>query len=52
VLLWTMAGIFVLVWAIGLAMSYTLHGFIHVLVVLAVAVIAIRLFNNRRRRVD
>jgi hypothetical protein len=47
-MLWTIAVILVVLWALGLVTSYTLGGFIHVLVVLAVAAVAIRLIQGRR----
>ncbi|MDD5308536.1 MAG: lmo0937 family membrane protein [Deltaproteobacteria bacterium] len=47
-LLWTIASIFVLLWVIGLGTSYTFHGFIHVFVILAIALIIVRIMNSRR----
>ena len=47
-MLWTIALILVVLWALGLVSSYTLGGFIHILLVLAVIVLLIRLIQGRR----
>ena len=47
-MLWTIAVILIVLWLLGLVSSYTLGGFIHVLLVLAIVVIAIRLIQGRR----
>jgi hypothetical protein len=47
-MLWTIAVILFVMWALGLATAYTLSGFIHVLLVLAVVVILIRVMQGRR----
>jgi asparagine N-glycosylation enzyme membrane subunit Stt3 len=47
-MLWTIAIIFILLWALGLVTSYTLGGFIHVLVGLAVAMLLFRIILGRR----
>ncbi len=44
----TIAIILLVLWALGLVTSYTLGGFIHILLLLAVIVIAIRLIQGRR----
>ena len=44
----TIAVILVILWLLGLMSSYTLGGFIHVLLVLAVIVILVRLISGRR----
>jgi hypothetical protein len=44
----TVAIILIILWALGLVSSYTLGGFIHILLVLAIVVIAIRLIQGRR----
>ncbi len=46
-MLGTLAIILVILWALGLVSSYTLGGFIHILLVLAVIVIAIRLIQGK-----
>jgi hypothetical protein len=45
-MLWTIAVILVILWLLGLVTSYTLGGFIHILLVLAIIVILIRLFSG------
>jgi hypothetical protein len=47
-LLWAIAALFVLMWLLGFAMHFTLGGFIHVLLVLAVASILVRIIMGRR----
>ena len=42
-MLWTIAVVLVVLWLLGLVTSFTLGGFIHVLLVIAVIVIIIRL---------
>ncbi|MEN9985833.1 MAG: hypothetical protein RI925_1335 [Pseudomonadota bacterium] len=44
----TIAVILLVLWALGLVSSYTVGGFIHVLLVLAVVVILIRVIQGRR----
>ncbi len=44
----TIAVVLVLLWLLGLVSSYTLGGFIHLLLVLAVIVILVRLIQGRR----
>jgi hypothetical protein len=47
-LLWTVAVILLILWLLGLATSYTLSGFIHILLVVALIVILIRVIQGRR----
>ena len=47
-MLWTIFVILVVLWLLGLVTSYTLGGFIHILLVLAVVVLVIRLVQGRR----
>ena len=47
-LLWTIAIILVILWAVGLVTSYTLGGFVHILLVLAIIVVLIRVIQGRR----
>ena len=49
-MLWTIAVILIVLWALGLVTSYTLGGFIHVLLVLAVIAVLIRVIDGRRAR--
>ncbi|MBK9797674.1 MAG: lmo0937 family membrane protein [Holophagaceae bacterium] len=47
-MLWTIAVILLVLWALGLVSAYTMGGFIHVLLVVAVVVILLRLIQGRR----
>ena len=47
-MLWTIAVILVILWLLGLVSSYTLGGFIHILLVLAIVVILVNLIQGRR----
>jgi hypothetical protein len=47
-MLWTIAVVLLLLWAVGMVSSYTLGGFIHILLVLAVVTVLIRLITGRR----
>jgi hypothetical protein len=47
-MLWTIAVILFLLWALGLVSSYTLGGFIHLLLVAAVIVVLVRIIQGRR----
>jgi hypothetical protein len=44
----TIAIILVVLWALGLLTSYSLGGFIHLLLILALVVVAVRLIQGRR----
>jgi len=44
----TIAIVLILLWLLGLVSSYTMGGFIHILLVVAVVVILIRLIQGRR----
>ena len=46
-MLWTIFVILLVLWLLGLVTSYTLGGFIHLLLVLAVVVLVIRLIQGR-----
>jgi Family of unknown function (DUF5670) len=46
--LWTFFVILLVLWLLGLVSSYTLGGYIHILLLLAVAVLLIRLIQGRR----
>ncbi|MBX3745587.1 MAG: lmo0937 family membrane protein [Verrucomicrobiae bacterium] len=47
-MLYTLALVLVIAWLLGLVSSYTLGGFIHILVIIAAVVILIRLIQGRR----
>jgi hypothetical protein len=44
----TIAIILVVLWLLGMVSSYTMSGFIHILLVLAIVVVLIRVINGRR----
>ncbi len=44
----TVAVILIVLWLLGLVSSYTMGGFIHVLLVIAVVVVPVRLIKGRR----
>jgi hypothetical protein len=47
-MLWTIAVVLIVLWLLGLVSSYTLGGFIHILLVLAVVVILVNIIQGRR----
>lgn len=47
-MLWTIGLILLALWALGMVTSYTLGGYIHILLILAVAAVLIRLIQGRR----
>jgi hypothetical protein len=47
-MLWTIFVILLVLWLLGMVTSYTLGGFIHLLLVIAVVVILIRIIQGRR----
>lgn len=47
-MLWTIFVILLVLWLLGLVSSYTLGGFIHILLVIALVVLLINLFSGRR----
>lgn len=47
-MLWTIVVVLFVLWALGLATSYTLGGLVHVLLVLALAMIVVNLIRGRR----
>jgi len=47
-MLWTIAVILVVLWLLGIVSSYTLGGFIHILLVIAIVIIVINLIQGRR----
>lgn len=46
-MLYTIAVVLIILWLLGLVTSYTVGGFIHILLVIAVIVILIRLISGR-----
>jgi hypothetical protein len=47
VMLWTIFVILMIMWLLGIATSYTLGGFIHILLLLAIASVLIRIIQGR-----
>jgi hypothetical protein len=47
-MLWTIAIILLILWLLGLVSSYTMGGFIHILLVIAVVVVLVRVIQGRR----
>ena len=47
-MLWTIFVILLIMWALGLVTSYTMGGFVHVLLVIALVVLAFNLVQGRR----
>jgi hypothetical protein len=48
-MLWTFFAILLGLWLLGMVTSHTLHGFIHVLLVLAVVMLIMRFIGGRSR---
>lgn len=46
-MLYTIAVVLIILWLLGLVTSYTLGGFIHILLVIAVVMILLRLISGR-----
>lgn len=47
-MLYTIALVLVILWLLGLVTSYTLGGFIHILIVIAVIVVLLRVISGRK----
>jgi hypothetical protein len=47
-MLWTIAVILIVLWLLGLVSSYTMGGFIHILLVIAIVVVLIRIIQGRK----
>ena len=47
-MLWTIFVVLLVLWLIGMVSSYTLGGFIHLLLILAIVVVLIRVIQGRR----
>ena len=47
-MLWTIFVVLVILWLLGLVSGYTIGGFIHILLVIAVVVVLIRIIQGRR----
>ncbi|MFZ1683848.1 MAG: lmo0937 family membrane protein [Candidatus Zixiibacteriota bacterium] len=47
-MLWTVAVVLLVLWALGLITGFTMSGFIHVLLVIAIIAVLIRVIQGRR----
>lgn len=47
-MLYTIAVVLIILWLLGLVTSYTLGGFIHILLVIAIVVILLRVISGRK----
>ena len=47
-MLWTIFVVLLVLWLLGMVTSYTLGGFIHILLVIAIAVVLINIITGRR----
>jgi hypothetical protein len=48
-MLYTIAVVLIVLWLLGLVTSYTMSGFIHILLVIAVIMILVNLISGRKR---
>jgi len=47
-MLWTIFVVLLVLWALGMVSSYTIGGYIHILLVIALAVVLIRIIQGQR----
>ncbi|MBI4766091.1 MAG: lmo0937 family membrane protein [Deltaproteobacteria bacterium] len=47
-MLWTIFVILLIMWLLGLISGYTIGGFVHILLVIAIVVVLIRIIQGRR----
>lgn len=47
-MLYTIAVVLVILWLVGLVSSYTIGGFIHILLVIAIVIVLLRVISGRR----
>ncbi|MGB5108069.1 MAG: lmo0937 family membrane protein [Candidatus Zixiibacteriota bacterium] len=47
-MLWTIAVILIILWLLGVVSSYTIGGFIHILLALAIIVVLLRIISGRK----
>ncbi len=47
-MLWTAAVILIVLWILGLVSGYTLHGFIHLLLIIAIIAVLIRVIQGKK----
>ena len=48
-MLWTIFVILLILWGLGLMTSYTMGGFIHILLVIAIVVVLVQVIQGRKR---
>lgn len=46
-ILWTVAVVLIVLWLLGMVTSYTMGGFIHILLVIAIIVVLVRIIQGR-----
>ena len=46
--MWTIAVVLIILWLLGFVSSYTMGGFIHLLLVIAIVVVLIRIIQGRK----
>jgi hypothetical protein len=47
-MLWTIAVVLVALWLLGMVTSFTMGGFVHVLIIVAIIIVLLRLIQGRR----
>jgi multisubunit Na+/H+ antiporter MnhF subunit len=47
-MLWTIAVVLLILWLLGFVSSYTMGGFIHILLVIAIVVVLVRVIQGRK----
>lgn len=47
-MLWTVAVILIVLWLLGMVTAYTLSGFLHILLVIAIVVVLVRVIQGQR----
>jgi hypothetical protein len=47
-MLWTLGVIILILWLLGLMIGYTMGGFIHILLVIAIVVVLVRVIRGRK----
>jgi hypothetical protein len=47
-MLYTIAVVLLILWALGLVTAYTMGGFIHILIVIAIVVVLLRIISGRK----
>ena len=47
-MLYTLAVVLILLWLLGMVSSYTINGFIHILLVIAIIMVLVRIISGRK----